>query len=212
MIVPSMTQKEIAKHLLSEVSNNRSRIATKVMTVAKQMRRVGKKVYACQQTVGSNTKLTIYIYGIDKKGFLYAPGCWYQSEKGLCWVTVGASDDANFYLAHFFHRYAERILKNKMTAMESVLEFYRNYQVAAVLSTKIREDGLHEIQCPMPGGLALGVRITDRILVYNTCVSDNLLWQDQVNTIEDDRELNETIQSMDYHKYKQFVEAIRGNL
>lgn len=209
MIVPSMTQKEIAKHLLSEVGSNRSRIANKVMTVAKQMRRAGKKVHAYEQTIGSNTKLTIYIYGIDKKGIDFAPGCWYQSEKGLCWVTVGASNDVNFYLAHFFHRYAERIMKSKMTTMESAIQFYSNYQIAAALTTKIREDGIHEIQCPIQGGLALGVRVTDRILVYNTCVSDNLLWQDQVNNIEDDRELNETLQRMDWPMYKQFVDALR---
>lgn len=91
MIVPSMTRREIAAHLLSEVCNNSGRIAAKIRSVAKQMSKAEKKIHVCKQRVGSNVLLTIYIYGIDKKGVDYAIGSWYHSDKGLCWATVGQS-------------------------------------------------------------------------------------------------------------------------
>ncbi len=84
MIVLSMTRKEIAVHLLSECSNNKKRIEKK----AKKMLKAEKKIHAYQQRVGSNTLLTIYIYGIDDEGVDYAVGCWYKSGKGLCWASV----------------------------------------------------------------------------------------------------------------------------
>jgi len=206
MIVPSMTQKEIAVHLFSEVKNNRKRIVTKAKTVAKQMRRLGRKVHSYKQTVGSNTGLTIYIYGIDKEGVDYAVGCWYHSDRGYCWVSV-MDNGVHFYLAHFFHRYAERFLKKQMSVQDAAKELYSRYLITAARKTEQRPDGKFKMQLAIQDGLARGVIDTaNDVVVYNTCVSD--LWPDQVSDIEDDRQLNDALQSMDWLQYKAFVEAI----
>lgn len=78
---------------------------------------------------------------------------------------------------------------------------------AVAKSTKILPDGTHEIQCPITGGLALGVHLDNDIIIYNTCVVS--LWPDQVSNVEDDRELNEAIQAMDWRTYKDFVESLK---
>jgi len=62
MILPSMSYKEVAKHIVSEVTKNQKRIDTKAYDVAKQMLKAGRKTYAYQQKIGSNTLLTIYIF------------------------------------------------------------------------------------------------------------------------------------------------------
>lgn len=165
-----MTQKEIAVHLLSEITSHRKRIFSKVRSVAKRMQKAGRKVYAYQQTIGSNTCLTIYIYGIDKEGVDYAVGCWYHSVKGLCWASVG-QNDVNFYIGHFFHRYAERFLKKELSVLDSAMEFYRQYQVSATRRIKKKNDDLYEIQTPLYGGLALGVNdVSNGVVIYNTII------------------------------------------
>jgi hypothetical protein len=204
-----MTQKEIAVHLFSEVTSNRKRIVSKVRSVAKRMQKVGRKVHAYQQTIGSNTRLMIYIYGIDKGGVDYAVGCWYHSEKGLCWASVG-QNDVNFYIAHFFHRYAERFLKKEVSVLDSAMEFYRQYQVSAIRRIKKRNDGLYEIQTPLQGGLGLGVNdVSNGVVIYNTCITQEMLREDQIGNIEDDKELNEAIQSMSWLKYRTMVDALK---
>lgn len=70
MILQSMSHKEVAKHIVSEVTQNQKRIDAKAYDVAKQMLKTNKKVHAYQQKIGSNTQLTICIYGIDKKGLI----------------------------------------------------------------------------------------------------------------------------------------------
>ena len=204
-----MSQKEIATHLFSEVANNRKRIVSKVRSVAKRMRKAGIKIYVYTQTVGSNTRLTIYIYGIDKEGVDYAVGCWYRSSKGLCWASVG-ENDVNFYIAHFFHRYAERFLKKELGTLDSALEFYRQFQISAIRRVKKRNDDLYAIQTTLKGGLGLGVNSSNGIVIYNTCVTDEMLRSDQVSNIEDDKELNETIQSMNWRDYRIMVYASTG--
>lgn len=151
------------------------------------MQKAGRKVHAYHQTIGSNTCVTIYTYGIDKEGVDYAVGCWYRSGKGLCWVSVG-QNDVNFYIAHFFHRYAERFLKKEMGVLESAMEFYRQYQISAIRRVKKRNDDLYEIQTRLQGGLALGVNdVSNGVVIYNTCVTDEMLRVDQVSNIEDDK-------------------------
>jgi len=65
------------------------------------MMKASKKVHAYQQKIGSNIVLTIYIYGIDKRGIDYAVGCWYHSNDGWVWVTTGAIG-VNFFYHTFF--------------------------------------------------------------------------------------------------------------
>lgn len=183
-------------HLLSEVINNEKRIASKVESVAKRVRRAGKKVYTYQQTIGSNTRLTIYMYRISKTGLNYIVGCWYHSPKGLCWVSVG-ENQVNFYISHFFHRYAERFLKKDISVFESALEFYSQYEANDIRQIKKRDNDLYEIQTPLHGGLGLGVSDeTNCIVIYNTCITEEMLREDQVRNIEDDKELDDALESL----------------
>src|SRR5688572_12535590 len=129
MIVPSMTRKEVAVHLLSEVRNNKKRIAVKTGIVAKKMLKTQKQIHVYQQRVGSNTLFTIYIYGIDDTGVNYSIGCWFHSDKGLCWASVGQYDVV-FYSAHFFQRYAERYLMRSIDIQDAAREFYSKFQVS----------------------------------------------------------------------------------
>lgn len=210
MIVPSMTRKEVAQHLLAEVRSNNKRIAIKTGMVAKKMLKAGKKIHVYQQRVGSNTLLTIYIYGMDNKGIDYAIGCWFHSDKGLCWASVGQYDVV-FYSAHFFQRYAERYLKKAVSIQDAAREFYSKFQVSIARNTEEIADGIHKVQLPLPdGGLALGFndRVTN-IIVYNTYVSKDLLGAQQVNDVEDDRELNEALQKMNHSEYKLIYEAMK---
>lgn len=206
-----MNRKEIAAHLLSEVHNNKKRIETKVGFVAKKMRKAKKKVHVYQQLVGSNTLFTIYIYGIDDKGVDFAAGLWYRSEKGMCWVTSGRLDDVVFYTDHFFERYAERYLKKSMTIQEAAREFYREFKVSMALHTDEIADGVHKMQLPLfVGGLALGFHDRNtNIVVYNTYVSPDLLYDKQINDIEVYRELNETLQSMDSSEWRLIGEVMK---
>lgn len=211
MVVPSMTRKEIAKHLLYEVRSNKMRIETKVFIVAKKMRKAEKKVHVYQQLVGSNTLFTIYIYGIDGKGVDFAAGLWYRSEKGMCWVTSGQLDDVVFYTDHFFERYAERYLKKSMTIQEAAREFYSEFKVSMALHTDEIADGVYKMQLPLfVGGLALGFHDRNtNIVVYNTYVSPDLLYDNQINDIEVYRELNETLQSMDSSEWRLIGEVMK---
>lgn len=210
MIVPSMTRKEIAVHLLSEVRNNKKRIAVKVGSVAKKMLRAGKKIHVYQQRVGSNTLFTIYIYGIDNKGIDYAVGCWFHSDKGLCWASVGQYDVV-FYSAHFFQRYSERYLMKPMSIQDAAREFYTEFQVSMARNTEEIAKGIYKVQLPLPdGGLALGFNdSTSNIVVYNTYVSKGQLGVQQINDIEDDKELNEALQSLNHSEYKLIYEAMK---
>lgn len=204
-----MTLKEIAVHQFSEVTSNRKRIVSKIRSVVKRMQKIRRKVYAYQQTIGSNTCLTIYIYGIDKGGIDYAVGCWYHSEKGLCWASVG-QNDVNFYTAHFFHRFAERFLKTEVSVLDSAMEFYRQYQVSATRRVKKRDDDLYEIQTPLKGGIGLGVHDGNNgVVIYNTCVPEEMLRADQLSNIEDDREINEAIHSMSWLEYRMMVDVLK---
>src|SRR5258706_3214632 len=210
MVVSSMTRKEIAGHLLSELRNNKNRIERKAGIVAKKMLKAGKKVHAYQQRVGSNTLFTIYIYGIDDEGSDYAIGCWFHSDKGLCWATVGPYD-VNFYSAHFFQRYAERYLMKSMSVQDAAREFYREYQVTMARNTEEIAVGIYKAQLPLHnGGLALGFNdSTNNLVVYNTYVSPDMLGARQINDIEDDRELNEALRSLNSSEYRLIVEAMK---
>jgi hypothetical protein len=211
MIVPSMTRKEIASHLLSEVRNNKKRIETKVFIVAKKMQSAARKVHVYQQRVGSNTLFTIYIYGIDDKGVDFAAGLWYRSEKGMCWVTSGQFENVVFYTDHFFERYAERYLKKTMSTQDAAIEYYREYKVSMALRTEEIAEGVYKTQLPLyVGGLALG--FNDRntnIVVYNTYVSPDLFYGKQINDVEADKELNEALQSMNASEWRLIGEAMK---
>lgn len=210
MIVPSMTRREIAEHLLSEVRNNKKRIAMKTGIVAKKMLKAGKKIHVYQQRVGSNTLFTIYIYGIDVTGIDYAIGCWFNSDKGLCWASVGQYDVV-FYSAHFFQRYAERFLMKSMSIQDAAREFYSKFQVSMARNTEEIAAGIYKVQLPLPdGGLALG--FNDRksnVVVYNTYVSKNQLGAQQINDIDDDKELNEALQNLNHSEYRLIYEAMK---
>lgn len=208
MIVPSMTRKEIAVHLLTEIANNKSRVVSKLRSVAKRMERAKVKAYAYQQTIGSNTRLTIYIYRVCKKSIDYAVGCWYHSVKGLCWATLGKKE-VHFYIAHFFRRYAERFLKKDISVFDSAMEFYSQYKDSSIRRIKKRTDGLYEIQTPIQGGLGLGISdFSDFIVIYNTCITEKMLRADQVKDIEDEKELSEAIQSLGCLEYRTLIEPI----
>lgn len=203
-----MSDKEVAKHIASEVGKYEKRIDAKAKDVAKQMLKASRKAYAYQQKVGSNTLLTIYIYGIDKKGIDYAVGCWYQSSDGLVWVTKGATG-VNFFTAHFFKRYAQRHLGKTLTVLETALEFYTDFQISASQLTVQLHNGFFETQLPLHGGLALGVcDVENQYSLYRTFVSKSDLFQDQVDDIEADSGLNRAIQRLDSLQYKLIIEAL----
>jgi hypothetical protein len=211
MVVPSMTRKEIAVHLLSEVRNNKRQIENKAGLTAKKMVRAEKMVHTYQQRVGSNTLLTIYIYGIDAKGVDYAVGCWFTSDKGLCWASVGLYE-VNFYSAHFFQRYAERRLGKSISIQDAALEFYSEFRVSVTRNTEEIAEGVYKAQLPLPdGGLALGFndRVSN-IVVYNTYVSRDMLGSKQIGDIEDDKELNESLQSLNTLQYRLLAEAMKN--
>lgn len=205
-----MTRRQIAAHLLSEVGNNRDRIAAKIRTVVKQMTKAEKKIHQYQQRVGSNTLLTIYIYGIDKKGVDYAIGTWYHSDKGLCWATVGQYDVV-FYSAHFFQRYAERYLLRPMSISDAAVEYYREFRVSMARQTEEIATGVFKIQLPFHnGGLALGfIDRTDNIVVYNTFISKDQLCRGQISDIEADRELNEELLNLDKSQYHLIYDGMK---
>lgn len=212
MIVPSMTRKEIAAHLVSEVGNNRQRIQNKVAIEAKKMRRTKKQIHVYEQRVGNNTLLTIYIYGVDKIGVDYAVGVWCRSEKGLCWVTSGQLNDVVFYNEHFFERYAERLLRKSMNTLDAAREFYREYKPTIARHTGEIEEGVYKMQLPLQvGGLALGVHDRkNHIVVYNTYVSADLLGGRQIDDIDADKELNDALQSMSQSEWKLLGEMLKG--
>ena len=201
----------MTRHIVSEITKNQKRIDTKAKHVAKRMVKASKKVHAYQQKIGSDTVLTIYVYGVDKKGIDYAVGCWYHSNEGLVWVTKGAIG-VNFFTAHFFHRYAQRYLKRNLTVLEAAFEFYREFQISASqLVSEIRK-GYFKTQLPLHGGLALGMcDVENNYAIYRTFVSHGDLFQDQIEDIEADRELNKAIESLDSIQYKMIVEALRLN-
>lgn len=211
MVVPSMTRKEIAVHLLSEVRNNKKRIEIKIGVVAKKMRKAGKKIHMYEQRVGNNSLFTIYIYGIDDIGVDYAAGLWFRSDKGLCWATSGQLDDVVFYTDHFFERYAERYLNRSMSIQDAAREFYREFKVSMALHTEEIAKGVYKMQLPLyVGGLALGFHDRNtNIVVYNTYVSTNLLGKKQVDDIEADRELNEALQGMDSSEWRLIGDAMK---
>jgi hypothetical protein len=211
MVVPSMTRKEIAAHLLSEIRNNRVRIDNKVSNVAKKMRKAEKKIHTYQQCTGSNTLLTIYIYGIDDFGIDYAIGCWINSEKGLSWASVGQLNQIVFFNGHFFERFSERYLKKKMSIKDAAIEFYREYKVSVAKGMEEIANGVYEIQLPLQiGGLALGIHDRNNdIAIYNTYVSKEMLRAKQIDDIEDYRELNESLVEMDSSQWRLIGEAMK---
>jgi hypothetical protein len=211
MIVPSMTRKEVAIHLLSEVRSNKREITVKAGFVAKKMTRAQKKVHSYEQRVGSNTLLTIYIYGIDKKGIDHAIGCWYDSDKGRCWASVGQFS-VDFYSAHFFEQYAKRLLGKTMSPQDAAVEYYSKFQVSMARNTEEVAKGVFKVQLPLAdGGLALGFNDSvNNIVVYNTYVSHDMLGPRQVNDIDDDRALNEALKSLDTTLYRQLYEAMKN--
>ena len=174
------------------------------------MLKAGRKIHAYQQRLGSNTLLTIYIYGIDDKGVDYAVGCWFTSDKGLCWASAGQYD-VNFYSAHFFQRYAERYLMQSMSVLDAAKEYYREFQVSMARQTDEIAEGVHKIQLPLKnGGLALGFNDkVNNIVVYNTFVSKQLLGLKQLNDVDDDKELNEALQNLDHSHYKLIYDAMK---
>lgn len=208
-----MTRREIALHLLSEVRSNERRIKTKVTLVAKKMRKAKMKFHTYQQNVGFNTLFTIYIYGIDDKGIDYAAGLWFRSEKGLCWVTSGQLDDVVFYTDHFFDRYAERYLKKSVNVLEAAREFYKEFKPTITRLTEKVTEGVYKVQLPLAiGGLALGfLDKNTNIIVYNTYVSTDTLYAQQINDVEADRELNEIIQTMDYSEWIMIGKTIKDD-
>ena len=206
-----MTRKEVAMHLLAEVRDNKKRIAVKAGIVAKKMLKAGKKIHMYQQRVGSNTLFTIYIYGIDDRGIDYEVGRWFNSDKGLCWASVGQYD-VLFYSAHFFKRYAERYLKKSMSIQEAARAFYSKFQVSMARNTEEIVKGIYKVQFPLPdGGLALGFndRVSN-IVVYNTYVSKDQLGTQQINNIEDDKELNEALRNLNLLQYKLIYESMKS--
>ncbi|MBL0744830.1 hypothetical protein [Chryseolinea lacunae] len=206
-----MSHKEVTKHIVSEITSNQKRIDTKVKDVAKQMLKASKKVHAYQQKIGSNTLLTVYIYGIDKKGIDYAVGCWYHSSDGYVWVTKGAIG-VNFFTAHFFHRYAQRCLKKELTVLETAFEFYKDFRISATQLTRDLGNGILKAQLPLHGGLALGeCDKVNQYVLYRTFVSKDDLFQDQVEDIDADSDLNKAIQSLDSIHYKLIIETLRLN-
>lgn len=205
-----MTRREIATHLTTEVLANRDRIIKKVGIIAKRMMKKEKRIHHYEQHIGSNTLLTIYIYGYDKKGVDYAIGSWYWSEKGLCWATVGVNDVV-FYSAHFFKRYAERHLKRIMNARDAAVEFYKEFTVSIARQTEEIAKGIYRIQLPLyNGGLALGfIDRANNIVVYNTFVTKEQLGSEQINKIEEDKELNNELLNLDKSKYQLVYETLR---
>ena len=174
------------------------------------MSKAEKKIHVCKQRVGSNILLTIYIYGIDKKGDDYAIGTWYHSDKGLCWATVGQYDVV-FYSAHFFQRYAERYLLRPMSISDAAVEYYREFRVSMARQTEEIATGVFKIQLPFHnGGLALGfIDRTDNIVVYNTFISKDQLGRGQISDIEADRELNEELLNLDKSQYHLIHEGMK---
>lgn len=211
MVVPSMTRKEVALHLLSEARKNKKRLESKVGIVAKLMRKLKVKFHNYQQLVGNNTLFTVYIYGIDDTGVDYAAGIWYRSELGLCWVTSGALDQVVFFTDHFFDRYAERYLHEAMTAQQAASKFYKVFKVSIARHTEEIAEKVYRIQLPLAvGGLALGFHDRNNdIAVYNTYVSSNLLHDEQQANIEADKDLNELLQKMNHAGWTQVGKALR---
>lgn len=212
MIVPSMTRKEIAAHLISEVRNNNQRIQNKVGVVAKKMRKFNKKLEVYEQRVGNNTALTIYIYGIDKKGIDYAVGVWCRSDKGLCWATSGQRNEVVFYNDHFFQRYSGRFLKKSLSTYEAAREFYREFKPTIARHTEDITSGVYKTQLPLHvGGLALGIRDKiNNIVVYNTYVSADLLGSKQMEDVDADNDLNEALQHMSQSEWNLLGKILKG--
>jgi hypothetical protein len=162
------------------------------------MMRFKKRFQVYEQRIGNDTVLTIYIYGVDKIGVDYALGAWYHSDKGLCWATKGQLDDIEFYNGHFFQRYAERFIGKSMNILEAAIEFYKEFKPSVARHTEEIEKGVYKMQLPLSvGGLALGIHDKNsNLVVYNTYVSAGQLGNNQLDAIDADKELNESIKNM----------------
>lgn len=104
-------------------------------------------------------------------------------------------------------------MKQSLPVLEAAKEFYKEFKPTIARLTEEVAEGVYKVQLPLViGGLALG--FLDRntnIIVYNTYVSPDTLYAQQINDIEADRELNEIIQTMDYSEWIMLGRMIKDN-
>jgi len=87
--------------------------------------------------------------------------------------------------------------------LEAAFEFYREFQISVSQLVGEIQKGYFKTQLPLHGGLALGIcDVENGYALYRTFVSHDDLFQDQLEGIEADDDLNGAIQSIDSIQYK----------
>ena len=98
-----------------------------------------------------------------------------------------------------------------MSTQDAAREYYREYKVSMALHTEEIAEGVYKMQLPLyVGGLALGFHDRNtNIVVYNTYVSPDLLYDKQINDVESDRDLNEALQGMNSSEWRLIGESMK---
>lgn len=100
-----------------------------------------------------------------------------------------------------------------MGIQEAAYEFYSRYKIVAFgRGTEEIDKNIFRFHLPLnDGGLALGISDeNNNIVVFNTYVTREMLQDKQLAEIEEDKEINELLRSLNQDEYQVILETMRN--
>lgn len=176
MILETMTQPEIAKHVRREFIRNLDRISTKLDIVQKKLARTGITTFSYDQVTANRTCLTIYIPDSRVEDIII--GAWYKKRAKLLFASLTGSKNITFYTDHFFSRFAERFLKADIDIRRAAHEFFKRRLVFVDEEHADKATDEHKIPLTVHYNEGLGIGLRDKlheITIMKTFISRDTL-------------------------------------
>jgi hypothetical protein len=183
MIVPSMSNEEIVKELLSDVEIVKRKAEYSVEEVRRML--IKTKAYPFIKAfdyVSPKTKNKwIYVLEINSKyDSFVTPVNYHYTDIGLRAAMVTSTGNIVLYTGHFFTRYSEREDLNILNPVDKMKDFFMlNPQINYKTERKL-EDGVFEIFGTVTTGIVLGKKIAHNLMICNTYLSNELLKGNQI--------------------------------
>lgn len=135
----------------------------------------------------------------------------YLDKHGMNALVRGGSRDNQFFFitSHFFDRYMERFLGQKISKIEAIAEFFAN-NGSFVMTPHPTEDNPNNMIGSANDVVFFSERLTDKISIMRTCITREQLFDNQTHSAE---LLDKLVDEFDLERetLKQFIVNNRKN-
>jgi hypothetical protein len=188
MIVPSMSNDEIVKEILTDIAVVRRKLEYTAKDVRKQLLKTKKYPFIkCYDYISPTKNNWIYLLEFKSKSDIYMSFINYHyTSIGLRAGLVTSFDlkswdeDFIFFTGHFFSRFVERENKVFVNPIDKIKLFFTlNADIMFAVKEEELEGGGREVIGTGNIGVVLGIKSSKGIFICNTYLSNEMLRKDQ---------------------------------